>query len=342
MAYLGKAGTSMTDIMAAMLDEEDSDGGDSDGFGAFIESMAGIQSDTALSDLSKAKEAFNDYTNVQASLNDGSACTDENTVDSSDIGGVCMISGFVDVVKTTTAFDAIAGGQIDAWLNDTQEEGKTAGTLTTMDHSACVLQFAVDNQNSALALSNPAACTQDTVDIDVDVNATEVVFNGGKSYSLLTLTSGTFNADPAVSTQNITYHLLKSQTIGSDDIWSNVFTTDYCDVNYQNVASEADIANNIYPCPTTRAEDDLTVEDFIVDAFNNGIDSIVAVVNSSGLIDEEDMAEDSDIDEAVNDFKTEICEISNGDGASACSADNIEDFTIEISDIIAFINDDSI
>jgi hypothetical protein len=333
MAYLGKAGTSMTDIMAAMLDEEDSDGGDSDGFGAFIESMAGIQSDTALSDLSKAKEAFNDYTDVQANLNDGTACSDETTVDSSEIGGVCLISGFVDVVKTTTAFDAIAGGQIDAWINDTQEEGKVEGTLTTMDHSACALDYAIDGTGDSACT---VTVTVDNVDSDISIaqSTSSIQFGPStaspKDYTLLTLTSGTGD------TENITYHLLK----GTGVPYTTAFTTDFCDVNYQNIASEADIANNIYPCPTTRADEDLTIEEFVVDAFNDGIDSIVAVVNASGLIDEDELGEESDIEEAVNDFKTEICKISNGDDATACSADSIENFTIEISDIIAFINDD--
>jgi hypothetical protein len=99
-----------------------------------------------------------------------------------------------------------------------------------------------------------------------------------------------------------------------------VMTDGYCFSDY-SPAEKGDVTS--YPCPVNKGVgDDLNMEEFLVDAINEGFDSILAVVDSSG------QDEDGDIRDSIIEFKEEI---ASGLG---------ENDEITLDHIIQYLNDE--
>ncbi|ORT48534.1 hypothetical protein ST37_17340 [Vibrio sp. qd031] len=253
-----------------------------EGFSSFVSSMQQSKTDTTLVDLQSAAQVFNQYITMHESAN-----VSNTTIDS-----VRLFNGFTNVVKTSTAIDSLLNGNLDAWIDsDNNPDDKT------VDRASCALEYIYQTNSSS-------SCD--------DLETTEtanISFDDGSSYTLLTVT------DPAPSFEFDQY------LIGTlaDENDSMVMTDGYCFSDY-SPAEKGDVTS--YPCPVNKGVgDDLNMEEFLVGAINEGFDSILAVVDSSG------QDEDGDIRKSIIEFKEEI---ASGLG---------ENDEITLDHIIQYLND---
>lgn len=265
-AYLGKAGLTLPKVMSAMID--DSNNASNDQFSTFVGEVTNLASNSALLDLTNSRDAFIDYLG-------GLQCKDI-AYPSSTQDGICLLIGFVDILKTTMAIDAMTDGNVSDWIND--KEGNNPAML----RSTCALQYSYDHKNDSEFTIPYSKCKQG---VSVD-NAEFVTFtasdNTTKNYNSLT-----------VSYQGGAGYFLESEAIGS-----TIFTKDYCQADY----SSCDIpsAPGCYACPINQGDDDLNIQDFVLNALNSGFDNIETIIENAGL-------EDSDeLQESIDDFKVEI------------------------------------
>ena len=262
-AYLGKAGLSLPDVMGAMIDDNDNAGDEQ--FATFVKEITDSTTDSALLDITNSRRAFSEYL--------GKECKDILDPNSTQ-DGVCLLTGFVDILKTTMAIDAMTDGGVDEW---------TEGDSPAMSRSTCALQYSVAHKDdSDISLPYSTKCESGT---SVD-NSEAVTFtaedNSTKQYNSLTVS---YAGDPG--------YFLESEALGS-----TIFTKGYCQTDY-SVCDDPSV-QGCYSCPVSEGEDDLNIQDFVLDALNNGFDNIETLIANS---DEEDSDE---LQESIDDFKKEI------------------------------------
>lgn len=292
-AFLGKSGYSQTKILAAALAEDDTSGTST--FTTFTNEIAELKNDDSFEYLKKAEEGFEEYL--------GNKCTSISDKTPSE-EGICLIQGIVDLTKAALAIDFLAG---DLGVEDSE----------TLDLSICALQY---------TLNYPATLPYDCGDAEVTVTE-EVIFtipNDDETAEIVTKTFENITITDGTYTENFL------QTIPDVGISSIVFTDGYCTTDFVDCGKGDDLVSDIdgavcYVCPSQNAEDE-TVNDFVVDALNDGLDNV------DDLIDGIVIGDDTDLQESIEEFKEEIgnCDAS---GANACTDD---DFTLE--DIIDYLD----
>lgn len=292
-AYLGKSGYSLTNILSATLEEDDES--ESDSFSTFSSQISDLKNDDSYEYLQKTQETFETFL--------GSKCIDISDKTPTE-EGICLVKGVVDLTKTALAVDFLAG---DLGLEESE----------TLDLSTCALSYTLNYPTSL-----PYDCGEEQVTTTESVTFTipnddETAEILTKTYEHITITDGT-NSDNFL------------QSIPDVGISSIVFTDGYCTTDYVDCGEGDDQVADIdgavcYVCPTQSAEDE-TVNDFVVDALNNGLDNI------DSLLDGIDSEGDTDLQESIEEFKEDIgnCDAS---GANACTDD---DYTLQ--DIIDYLD----
>ncbi|MEA3370754.1 MAG: hypothetical protein U9Q40_05385 [Campylobacterota bacterium] len=122
-AYMGKAGVSLTNIVSAMASGDDTN---DDGFVAFVKSIAGVSTATAISDLGKSADF---YKKVVGS------CTAPDLSDAAK--DICLYIGLGATTRTAVTIDNLVG-DISTFGGDTKDDKLTA--------SLCAMQYAVNNE----------------------------------------------------------------------------------------------------------------------------------------------------------------------------------------------------
>ncbi|PKG38466.1 hypothetical protein [Psychromonas sp. Urea-02u-13] len=288
-AYLGKSGLPLPVIMRAMI--EDKNATEDLTFESFVSEITQSATSSVLTDLDTSRTSLNDY------LNNNSCKSIENPTSAQET--VCLITGFIDVLKTTMAIDALTGGNVAAWADNEN------GDDPTMLRSSCALQYSYEHKND-VNFSLPYNQCESGVTVD---NSEVVTFTGSngseKTYNYLT-----------ISYDGESDYFLESPTLGS-----TIFTKNYCQIDYA-VCNDTEV-NGCYTCPLSQEAEDLNIQDYLLDSLNSGFDSIEAVIQNS----EQD--EDGEIQESIDDFKLEI----KSDG---CPTDGTDCF--EMDDIIDYLN----
>jgi len=288
-AHLGKAGMPLPVIIRAMIEDEDAT--ESLSFKSFVTEITQSATSSALLDLNLSRSALNDY------LNDNSCKVIENPTSAEET--VCLITGFIDVLKVAMAIDALAGGDAASWANNDN------GDNPTMLRSNCALKYSYEHKNDE-NFSTPFSECKSGVSVD---NSEEIMFTAKdgseKTYNYLT-----------VSYDGKSDYFLESTTLGS-----TIFTKDYCQIDY-TVCNDIEL-DGCYTCPLSQSVVDLNTQDYLLDSLNSGFDSIEAVIQSS----EQD--EEANIQESIDDFRLEIkpggCS-SVPEGEDCFSMDNIIDY----------------
>lgn len=289
-AYLGKAGLALPVILRAMIEDEDSS--DELTFQSFVTDITDSAEPSVLSDLNLSRSALEQYLDYNSCKSIESPNSAEETV--------CLITGFIDVLKTTMAIDVMTGGDVASWSDDSIDENPA------MLRSSCALKYSYEHKFDE-DFSTPYERCEDGVTIDESESVTFISDSGTtKTYNHLTIT---FEGESE--------YFLESTEVGS-----TVFTQEYCAVDYA-VCSDVE-AEGCYSCPMSQ-EEDLTTKDYLLDALNNGFDSIESVIANSN----ED--EDGDIQQSIDDFKLEI-------KSEGCSAVPEGEDCFTMDDIIDYLN----
>ena len=292
-AYMGKSGYSVSDI-ADMLINNNGDNGDA--FSSFISDTNAKKTDNSLPFLTKAKSYY-----VQAIGGNEGVCTDNNlsAINNARWTNACLYIGFNETVKTATTVSHLTNNVsdvVDAINSD-------SATPYDMNASMDALSWVTDK---GFKPSNSTTITAKDVNISGNTYANIIV-----KYS---------NTTPVKTF----YRLAKSNIRETNN--TTLITDGYCDANGDKMAciglensdgSINDLTKSCYPCPVMLdANSSLSVTDSLVDALNNGTDTISAV------------SDDPDITQSIKDFKKEVIDSrANGD----------KNGTITVQDIIKYL-----
>ena len=290
-AYLGKSGMTLPVLLRAMI--EDDNASEELTFDSFVAEVTGSATPSALSDLNTSRSALEEYLDTNSCKSIAFPSSAQETV--------CLITGFIDVLKTTMAIDALTGGNVAAWAaND-------SGDDPAMLRSTCALKYSHEHKTDN-NFSTPFNNCEAGVTVD---NSEEVTFTAGngseKTYNHLT-----------ISYQGESDYFLESTALGS-----TIFTKNYCEIDYA-VCNDNELSN-CYACPLSQDEEDLNIKDYLLDALNNGFDSIEAVIQNSGEDD------DNEVQQSIDDFKLDI-------KSEGCSAVPEGEDCFTMDDIINYLN----
>ncbi|TEW52994.1 hypothetical protein [Psychromonas algicola] len=259
-AQLGISGYTFPNILSAALDDSE-DG--SDALSDFTSSIAELKNDNSIEYLDLATDNFTTYLGADCSELTNKTSTEE---------GICLVQGVVSLTKTALALDFLSGTG-DASIEDSE----------TLDLSVCALQHS----------------TGATVDADCTIETDSVTFANPegtvtKSYTLLTIEDLDNNSE----------YFLETAIADTDTgFYSIAFTDGFCTNDFTETEEVTeDIHNNplglaadqiSYICPSEEDEDD-SVNDLLVTAFNDAINNI------------DSLTDDDDLQEAIDDFTSEI------------------------------------
>lgn len=123
MAYLGKSGATLTNIIT-LLDESSAENGDE--FSTFVTKLKDKRGDTALPDLSKSKEFF------LKALGDATCGNSNLTTSQKDI---CTFAGLSDTTKSALTVSYLVE-ELDTFTTDESDDKLTAST--------CAMAYAFD------------------------------------------------------------------------------------------------------------------------------------------------------------------------------------------------------
>ncbi len=186
-AYMGRAGTSMPDIMAALMDSGESENDDS--FQSFTSSLTDSQSGSALTDLKMANDTLVSFTD--------NATSSENTVT-----GVKLISSLVSLAQTTSALNNLLGGNLDSWINsdgnDLSLERSTCAIELinpSVAPDTCIDPLVIDSGNTAA--SGTISFTDATYGkvVVTDTNGVAQTFLANTTLNLMVMTDGYCDAN---------------------------------------------------------------------------------------------------------------------------------------------------
>jgi len=292
-AYMGKSGFGVSDVVAMIIDANDNS---SDALTSFTVAVDENKEPNSLPMLDRSNSYY------LASIAEGNLTTAEDlcsveALDATDDSrriNVCLYIGFNETIKAVNTITYLTDD-----LTTLVDSINSDSNATPLD-----MQASLDALAWSLGQSIPNGS---------DINATDVNISG-VSYAHLAV------SNPSDSGL-LFYRLAKSSTPGA--INSTVITDGYCDINgnKENCLNMEDnetgaIINPIsgcYACPVAfDSTDGGSISALLVDALNNGVDTVVAVTD------------DPDITETINDFKADL-------GVAA-------DADITITDILDYLN----
>ncbi len=272
IAYMGKAGYGITDVLLSVIDSGDNTSGDA--FATFASALTENKKENSSTYLKKSQEYF--FKSIQTDANDtlSSLCANASTSTDNMLKNVCFYYGFNQTVTTVDTITYLTAN-IDAALESISNSN--GSTPSDLQASLDALSWATDSNTTA-----------------VPVMASDVQING-KAYKHLDV-----NESGAIF-----YRLATSNA--PDVNASTVLTYGYCDengstVNCQGIEnSTGDInmsnaaASGCYACPVGIDSNSSTdVSEVLLDAINSGTDAIA------------NLTDDPDIQQQIEEFKQDI------------------------------------
>ncbi|MCW8837626.1 MAG: hypothetical protein OQK11_02880 [Thiovulaceae bacterium] len=286
-AYMGKAGVSFSDLLVIISNSADSTDGS---FAAFIDNIDQSTSSSSLSDLEMSKEYYGQIV--------GTSCTDaanDNTIVlNTTEENICLLIGLVDTVKAATTISYLADEVSTLSSSDVTEDPK-------LQASACAMQYAFDGNDTNV----DAACTVTQGD-----NITFV--QSQNTYDEITVVVNASSFDYIITDTNNT---LESTALTDGYCTLDDFNT-RADYNYTSVPAD------YYVCPINESSSDadITTAKVLVDAINDGTESIGIATNE-------------EVQDSIDEFK---CELIGGTYTTTCSTSLEQDITEE--QIINYLN----
>ena len=137
-AYIGRAGLTLTNIVSAIIVEDDEKSNDSS-FTNFISALAKTSSSTAISDLSNATKNYKKVLNVNCTAG-ASLTTSEKDV--------CLFIGLVETSKSAVLIKLISG-DLDLFGSGTTDDKLQAST--------CAITYAIDGTLDPACTANSGA-----------------------------------------------------------------------------------------------------------------------------------------------------------------------------------------
>ncbi len=253
-AYLGKSGLTLTEVLSVLLEE------DNEEFTQFIESLAASANDSVLRDLDLSAHAYQNYLGQRCSELDTPTSTQKN---------ICLLAGFVDVLKASMAIEQLAS-DVDKWINSDDPADKYP-----MEMATCALEFA------ALPVAEqtlPYYCLSSAAVVESSTSVTFDYAEGSedKTYNSLYVTR-----------DNVDDYFLADAALGT-----TIFTDGYCTAAFDACDKGAD---SCYACPPLTNVDTQYVVDVLVEALNNGLDSVALLATDN-----------DEVRQSIEDFKDEI------------------------------------
>ncbi|WP_428738031.1 hypothetical protein [Sulfurimonas sp.] len=276
LAYMGKAGYSVTDVLVSLLDANNDSG---DAFVSFASSISATKQENSAAYLQTSQEHF--LLSVTTDINDTlvQLCATANSSDNLRLRDACYYYGFnqaVTTVDTLSYLTSDLGTALDSINNDSN------ATPDDLQASLDALAWAVGDA-SITNVSDSNITINGNAFKHLDVNVS------GKSFYRL----ATDNA-PDLSA-------------------STVLTDGYCDENGSKTncegieLSDGDInttnplATGCYACPVgVDTNSSINVASVLIDALNNGTDTIAS------------LTDDADTQASIDDLKLEIDTNSDG------------------------------
>ena len=289
-AYIGKSGLTLPQIMSSMIEDEN---GNNDQFATFIKEIVDSASESALQNLANSRDSFDSYLQ-------GIQCKDiPSPTDTQK--GICLLTGFVDILKTTLAINEMTGDNINEWVENSDGENPA------MLRASCALQYSYDHKFDVEFTTPYDKCLKGTTIDDVEFITFTASDNTTKDYNNL-----------AINYQDEIEYFLESEELGS-----TIFTKNYCQIDYQSCDDPS--IDGCFACPLEQAATDLNIQDYLLDALNSGFDNIQTLITNANVDDGDELQE------SINEFKEEI---KPGGCDQVTQGENC--FTME--DIINYLN----
>ena len=296
-AYMGKSGYGVSDVIKMVVEADDNDSGGA--FATFTKSVAKNRKSDSISLLEKSKSLF--LRSLEPSSSDVAAlynkyCSLRSSYDDPRIKNACFYVGFSDVMRTSVTVSNLTKN-VNV-LVDAIDEGDASKVPLDMKVSLDALAWAIGQQPQNGSQITSQAVTQ---------------IKGG-SYVPLVITN---NGE--------TFYRLADKDAPSSRS-STIVTEGYCDADGNMTAcdgiekedgsidtSKIPSGTTCYACPVTADGQTATkVVGVLVEALNEGVDTIVAVAN------------DPDVEDSVKKFKKEVTGSENG--------------TVTVDDIMKYLN----
>lgn len=277
-AYMGKAGFSLASILGIVATSAESN--DASTFATFIENTQSVSNSQSLQDLNSAVLY---YKKVVANR-----CLDRGVTLSGAEENICLYVGLSKVSQTAVAVGYIAGD-----VNVLNDSLRSDNKLTA---STCAMQYALD----------PNSVSNSTCTLSAESNLTFTQSN--MRYGNITITVD--------NNQTFEYLITPSGIANNRSI---ALTSGLCTLtDFSTRVSQTDITNEAYhvcPLDEENRASPTTTGSILVQALNEGTDSIVAAVSD-------------DIRNDVEQFKHDVLE-ANGRGSDTNT-------TIAVADIIKY------
>ncbi|WP_457641167.1 hypothetical protein [Persephonella sp.] len=289
-AYVGKAGFTIPDIVNDILKSQvdiNLNTSKNYQFDQFLEVLSTKAKASNITLLEKASQAYRSVVDDCTALN-----LDDIEKDA------CFYRGLVESARSSISL-AFTLENIGSWLDPdpkTCEDINGNSVGDNGDIEACALEYAVNN-----------TCTISGVNLQSMNN--NVTFTGGFSYESVKIivnstTSGCSNKE--------SYKLIYR----SGNIKTVVLTEGYCDTDY-NPCSSPD-GTTCLPCPVLDANGNpYTVEGTILDAIENAADLMTEIVGDVN----------ADVQQAIDDFRNEVCAAADGD-LTTCTTEDLAQYLL--------------
>jgi hypothetical protein len=235
-AYMGKAGLTLTNIVSSMVSATDTN---DNAFAGFVTGISSTSSSTALTDLNKAVDYYNEVIKTK--------CADKDILLSTTQQDICLYKGLASTSSAAVTIDLIAGDISTFGDTDIEDYKLTA--------SVCGMNYAFDRTQGDCTVTEQS-----------DVNFTII----NKVYTPLIIT---VNAD--TNTPKTEYHYLMNdvnQTVLTKDF---CLVDDF--TRYEDINATANLY--ACPINEVASSDELTTTTVLVDVLNDGIDSIGGVAS---------------------------------------------------------------
>lgn len=277
-AYMGKAGLNLSSFIEIVSDSADN-ADNADNDDALASLIDGVGKKTTDTALSNLKTASNYYAKV---VNVDECNSDDNLTDTQK--DICLYMGLSETMKVATTINYIADD-----VNVLLKDNNNTGSDPKLEASTCAMQYAYDGKMDS-------ECTI--------TNNDELTFENNITYpSFLVIVEG--NKFEYLSTKL------------DDEHNTTLVTNGFCKLDDFTTRVDIKPDKNYHVCPI-ESESDITIANVLVDALNNGTNTIVAVA-------------DDEMKEDIEEFRNDVLDANHKNKG--------EDITVE--DIIAYLNENN-
>ncbi len=285
-AYVGKAGFTIPVLINDILKSQiDSNINNLKNYD-FNQFLEVLSTKAKVSNITHLERASRNYRNIVSN------CGVPNLTDIQK--DACFYRGLVEAAKSSISL-AFTLGNIESWLNPgTCDDLNNNKVGDNGEIEACALEYAVNNTCNISAVGGNFQTFGN------------VTFSDGITYESIKVTIPSNN--PSCS-NNEEYKLI----FRSNTLKSVVMTEGYCDVNYNQCQNPDGVT--CLPCPVLDVNGNpYTIEGTILDTIESAANLISDTVGNTN----------SDVQQAIDDFKNEVCTADDNDPTTCTSLDLAE------------------